>query len=74
MSRLERGLKAPSLESAEKIAHAFGISLSELFDFQEARGGEKEELVKGLQGMLAAADVETVKLVVEVGRTILRRR
>ncbi len=73
MSRLERGLKAPSLDSADKIAHALGVSLSELFDFQEVRGGEKEELVKGLQGMLAVADVETVKLVVEVGRTIVER-
>ncbi len=74
MSRLERGLKAPSVDSAAKIAHALGVSLSELFDFQEARGGEKEELVKGLQGMLATADIETVKLVVEVGRTILTQR
>jgi len=74
MSRLERGLKAPSLDSANKIAHALGITLSELFHFDEVRGGEKEELVKGLQGMLATADVETVKLVVEVGRTLLENR
>jgi transcriptional regulator with XRE-family HTH domain len=71
MSRLERGLKAPSLISADKIAHALGVTLSELFDFGEVRGGEKEELVKGLQGMLATADLETVNLVVEVGRTIV---
>jgi len=73
MSRVERGLKAPSLDSANKIADALGITLSDLFDFQETQRGEKEELVKGLQGMLAVADVETVKLVVEVGRTIVER-
>jgi len=73
MSRLERGLKAPSLDSADKIAHALGITLSELFDFQEARGGEKEELLSGLNTLLATADVDTVKLVVEGGRSIQSR-
>jgi transcriptional regulator with XRE-family HTH domain len=74
MSRLERGLKAPSLDTAQKMANALGATLSELFHFDEVRGGEKEELVNGLQGMLAVADLETVKLVVEVGRTILEQQ
>ena len=71
MSRLERGLKAPSLDTAEKIATALGISLSELFDFGEVQVGEKEELLKGLRSLLGDADLETVTLVVRVGRTIL---
>jgi transcriptional regulator with XRE-family HTH domain len=73
MSRLERGIKAPSLDTAAKLATALGITLSELFDFQELRGGEKEELLKGLNTMLAVADLETVKLVVEVGKTIAEK-
>ena len=72
MSRLERGLKAPSLDTADKIATALGISLSELFDFGEVQVGEKEELLMGLRSLLGDAELETVKLVVRVGRTIVR--
>ena len=71
LSRLERGLKAPSLDTSEKIATALGISLSELFDFGEVPAGEKEELLAGLRSLLVTADMETVKLVLEVGRTII---
>jgi len=74
MSRLERGIKAPSLETAEKIAVALGVTLSELFDFGVAPRGEKEELLAGLKSLLATADTEKMKLVVEIAKTVVNNR
>jgi len=73
MSRLERGKKSPSLATASRIAEALGVTLAVLFDFDApAPAGEKEELLEGLRVLLIAEDVEKIRLVVEVGRTILR--
>ncbi len=37
ISFVERGINAPSIEGCERIANALGISLSQLFDFQDMR-------------------------------------
>ena len=74
LSRMERGLKSPSLETAERIADALGITMSELFDFDVPTPGEREELLEGLRAFLVAEDVEKIRLVVEVGRTIVHQR
>ena len=44
ISRIERGNRAPSLESLEKIAEALGIDLAELLNF---RGRELKALAEG---------------------------
>lgn len=72
MSRLERGIKAPSLETAKKIADALGISVAELFDFGCASAGEKEELLRGLTSLLATESMPKIKLVVELAKTVVR--
>ena len=75
MCRLARGKKAPSLATADRIADAWGVNLAVLFDFgAPAPAGEKEELLEGLRVLLATEDVEKIRLVVEVGRTIVRQR
>jgi transcriptional regulator with XRE-family HTH domain len=74
MSRLERGLKSPSLDTAGRIADALGVTLAVLFDFDAPTpDGEKEGLLEGLRALLATEEVEKIRLVVEVGRTILRK-
>ena len=73
LSRLERGIKTPSLETAKRIAGALGVGMPELFEFDVVAGDEREELFAGLKSVLATAELETVKLIVEVGRTIANR-
>ncbi len=72
MSRLERGLKAPSLDTAERISVALGVAMPELFDFGVAPIGEEEELLAGLKSLLATADIEKLKLVVEIAKTVVK--
>ena len=73
MSRLERGKKSPSLATAGRIAEALGVTLAVLFDFDApAPAGEKEELLEGLRALLMAEDVEKIRLVVEVARTMVK--
>jgi transcriptional regulator with XRE-family HTH domain len=72
MSRLERGLKAPSLDSAAKIANALGVTLSVLFDFEVVSGSEDEELMAGLKSLLATADAEKVNLVIELAKSVVK--
>ena len=35
LSLVERGVNAPSFDNLEKLAKAFGVSVRELFDFQD---------------------------------------
>lgn len=37
ISNMERGVNAPSFETIEKIAQAFDLSVSQLFDFDEEK-------------------------------------
>jgi len=73
LSRMERGLKSPSLETANRIADALGVTLAVLFDFDApAPDGEKEELLEGLKSLLAIADVREIRLVGTIAKTLLR--
>ncbi len=72
MSRLERGLKAPSLATIEKIAKALGIALSEFFDFNAIPRDEKEAMLAGLHSLLAPVSMEKLKLVLEIAKTVMK--
>lgn len=37
VSNMERGVNAPSFETIEKIAQAFDLTVSELFNFEEEK-------------------------------------
>ena len=70
LSRLERGIKTPSLETAGKIAVALGVAMPELFEFAIVAGDEREELIAGLKSLLATADVKKLKLIIELARSV----
>lgn len=72
MSRLERGLKAPSLNTVEKVADALGIAVNELFDFDAITMDEKEILLAGLHSLLAPVSMDKLRLVIEIARTVMK--
>ena len=74
MSRLERGQKAPRLNTAGKIADALGITMVELFEFDQVDNGEKDDLLSAIQSLLATAEPDTLRLVLEVNRTIINNK
>lgn len=41
LSLVERGINAPSFENLEKIAKALGVSVQELFEFENTSKGMK---------------------------------
>ena len=43
ISSLERGKYNPSIFLAHKIAHSFGMSIEEVFLFEEEQNGEEHE-------------------------------
>jgi len=75
ISRIERGDRAPSLESIEKISLALSVSPLQLFNFdnQEIKAladapSEVLELWKILQGKRS----KQVKLITDIARILLR--
>jgi transcriptional regulator with XRE-family HTH domain len=74
ISRIERGERAPSLESIEKIANALDVSCSQLFNFDDeeiaalSRGpAESLELWKLMEGRRP----NQVKKIREIARIVL---
>jgi len=72
LSRMERGAKAPSLHTAEKVAQALGVSMKELFDFEAVPAADsKTARLEGLVSYLTTVDEETVQLVDAVARAVV---
>jgi len=74
ISRIERGERAPSLESIEKISNALKVSLSALFNFNEeeiaalsASPFESMELWKLLKGKRP----RQVKKITEIAKIVM---
>lgn len=64
ISRLERGVSLPSLNTIEKISHALSVPLRDLFDFayipKKASPSEKE--LSKVVALLKARKAEEIKL------------
>ncbi len=74
ISRIERGERAPSLESIEKISKALGVRLSELFNFENEEisvlsegPSENMELWK----LLKNSKPHQVKKIIEIVKIVL---
>ena len=75
LSRMERGAKAPSLHTAEKVARALGVSMKELFDFEAVPTADsKTARLEGLVSYLAGVDEEVVDLVQAIARTVVEKK
>jgi transcriptional regulator with XRE-family HTH domain len=74
ISRIERGERAPSLESIERISNALKVNLSDLFNFNDEEIGalsespfESMELWKLLKGKRP----KQVKKITEIAKIVL---
>jgi transcriptional regulator with XRE-family HTH domain len=74
ISRIERGERAPSVESIEKISHAMKIRMSELFNFDyeeiailSENPSESLELWK----LLRRKRAKQVKMITEIAKIVL---
>jgi transcriptional regulator with XRE-family HTH domain len=71
LGELERGRGNPTLASLESLAVAFGISLSELFDFDHEQPG-KEILRQEAAKMIEGAGEEEIRRIYRVIKALLR--
>jgi len=60
----ERGINIPSIKTCEKIANAFGITLSELFKFDNTN--EQENAITQLNSYLKRCKPEEVLLIKDI--------
>jgi len=75
LSRMERGAKAPSLHTAEKVARALGVSMKELFDFDAVPAVDsKTARLEGLVSYLAGVNESIVEDVEAVARALVENR
>jgi len=74
LSRVERGLKSPSLETVEKIAKALGLQVKELFQEGPRRRTAESDLRSELQHMVGGVDGPTLRQVIEVTRAVIKHR
>lgn len=52
LSRIETGSAAPTLDSLERIAHALGGQIEELFQFRKGEAQEAKELLQQIHRLL----------------------
>ena len=75
LSRVERGVKAPSLSTIARLAGALGVSLAELFAVDTSGGAETvRDRLEALISLLAAEDDETLALVDATIRALVLQR
>ena len=75
LSRMERGAKAPSLHTAEKVARALGVSMKEVFDFEAVPAADsKTARLEGLVSYLAAVDEAIVQDVQAMAKALVESR
>ncbi|MDA2929360.1 helix-turn-helix transcriptional regulator [Acidobacteria bacterium AH-259-O06] len=63
---IERGERNVSLENLERLARAFGLSLSQLFDFARGKPYKADTLRAKIVGLLARRDESDLECVLEV--------
>ena len=68
MSVTERGRHIPSLKTCELISNALGVTLSELFNFDEFDG--KEKSFKALSFYLRGKEKEQVRFIREIAEKV----
>ncbi len=71
LSRIEVGRGFPSLDALERIADALNVELKDFFEFAHEAKSPKE-LKDALNSLLKEVDEEKLKLLIKVGRAIIR--
>lgn len=66
---IERGVNIPSVKTCNKIARALGVSLDELFYFQQR--DIKSDMIKSIVYKIRKGSVDEISLINEVAERIL---
>ena len=71
----ERGQECPSIKTADRIAKALDVTLSELFDFSEEKPDRRgiDKAIEGLAVKLKRARVDNARFVLDITERILER-
>lgn len=75
ISRIERAERAPRLGTLEKLAEGFGVSLSELFSFEEVSPRQKPAYrpdVRRLADQLADQPRAKIQLIAKIAKVIVK--
>lgn len=74
ISNIERGFSSTRIETAQAIAQTVGVTLAELFEFEEHPGNrdrERRKAVEGIVDMLSDQDEEAIHAVAQILRFVL---
>jgi transcriptional regulator with XRE-family HTH domain len=71
LSRLETGAAMASLPSVEKVAHAIGVELADLFAFR-GRDTEKNEAIERLVSVVRTRKVHDIEMITALAATFFR--
>lgn len=71
VSRIENGRRTPTLETAERLAHALGVSLEELIATPAPRGAELE-IIEQITARLRGQPVDLLVRVAAVVDALIR--
>lgn len=71
----ERGVYSRSVKTLARIADALGLQLSELFNFPDVEkvSPEREYALKDLFNLVRDGDPESIRMVTDLAKTILKR-
>ena len=76
ISRIERARKSPSLKTVEQIGIALGVSIKDLFDFDEENtpSDNRANILRRIFAHLNSVDEETLQLIEQVVKPIAKSR
>jgi transcriptional regulator with XRE-family HTH domain len=74
LSRVERCLKSPSLDTVGRIAKALGVQVQELFKEDPTPWGERDDEISELIATLGGLDAPALRQVIEVARAVVKHR
>lgn len=69
-SRIETGLRSPSLDTIEKIACALSVELKDLFEYEHLRG--THQIREACQKMIDEASLGELKILLRIIRAVMR--
>ena len=74
LSRVERGIKAPSILTAERVADALGVTIAYLFTFGEGTSDAYDDILERLAALLRTADAADFDLIEKLVRAVVTYR
>lgn len=67
---IERGVRAPAIDTLERIARALKVKVEDLFHFPSEEEGEKKKALEELIHRLKGKDIRDIELVSRIAETL----